>query len=398
MKIPSLSLLIPTLSLLFAAAFFALWSVRRHHRHLLLFGASYLAFSSAMAVQILKFPLDGGVNALASGLLYTAGALLLIEGCFQRIGRRPERTAMLLLAVAIMIGLSWFYYGDPRVVVRVYIQNFGYGLILMMGALQLGWKGGGKPIDRVIFWMLLLFGLHFFPRTILSVNPYALTSGLDGFAASAFWISLVFSLMIFSAGLALTLLAAAAADQIEDIRRQGDLDGLTNILNRRAFEREAMRNLTEAARQPLCLVACDIDEFKLINDTWGHQAGDEVIRAFATLLAASIREGDIAGRTGGEEFGLLLQNCSRANAHRLAERIRGAFERTPFLFGDEHVYITASFGVAGQQAGEPFLALAGRADALLYAAKGKGRNRITSDRPADNVLYVDPLAWSGGRG
>jgi diguanylate cyclase (GGDEF)-like protein len=397
MQTPPLGLLIPTLSLLFATAFLALWGVRRDRRHLLLFGLSYLAFSGAMAVQMLDIPAAEGPNALISGLLYTAGALLLIEGCFGRIGRRPERAALLVIALGVMIGLGWFYYGDPRIVVRVYIQNFGYGLILTIGALQLGAKGGGKPIDRVIFWMLLLFGLHFFPRTILSVDPFALTAGRAGFAGSAFWISLVFSLMLFTAGLALTLLAAAAADQIDDIRQQGDRDGLTGLLNRRAFEREAARHLAEPAHQPLCLIACDIDQFKRINDTWGHQAGDEVIRTFSALLAANIRGGDIAGRIGGEEFGLLLPKCSGANAHRLAERIRSAFERTPFLFGDARVFVTASFGVVGQQTNESLFALAGRADALLYAAKGDGRNRTASDRPPDNVLYVDPLAWSGGR-
>src|SRR5690606_3867591 len=134
------------------------WSVRRDRGHLLLFGLSDCAFSGAMVAQMLGFPAAEGPNALVSGLLYTAGALLLIEGCFGRIGRRPERAALLVIALGIMLGVGWFYYGDARIVVRVYIQNFGYGLILTIGALQLGAKGGGKPIDRVIFWMLLLFG------------------------------------------------------------------------------------------------------------------------------------------------------------------------------------------------------------------------------------------------
>ncbi|HWL46716.1 MAG TPA: GGDEF domain-containing protein [Sphingomonadaceae bacterium] len=395
---PLLSLLIPALSLLFAGGFFALWRARPAQTHFFLFGAAYLAFSSALACQILNLPPDGGANILLAGMLYAAGALLLIEGCFRRIGRRPDRTVTLLLAIGIVGGLAWFYYGDPRIVARLYIQNFGYGLILVIGAMQLGEKGRGKPIDRAIFWILLVFGLHFFPRTLLSAAPEALGGDAGSFTASAFEASLVFSLTLFSTGLAMTLLAAAAIDRIEDIRRQGDTDSLTGILNRRAFERAAANLLAETSDQPPCLVTCDIDEFKRINDTWGHQAGDHVIRTFAALLAANVRDGDSVGRTGGEEFGLILNNCSRANAHRLAERIRGAFARTPFLFDGEHVHVTASFGVASQQPGETFLSLSARADALLYAAKSKGRNRTASDRPADNVVYVDPRAWSGGRG
>ncbi len=93
---------------------------------------------------------------------------------------------------------------------------------------------------------------------------------------------------------------------IDDLRREGEIDGLTGVLNRRGFENRASSLIAEARHTPCSLVACDLDRFKEINDRHGHAAGDQVLRAFGDFLRAAARASDLAGRIGGEEFAIML--------------------------------------------------------------------------------------------
>jgi diguanylate cyclase (GGDEF)-like protein len=123
------------------------------------------------------------------------------------------------------------------------------------------------------------------------------------------------------------------------------------------------------------LVICDIDRFKHVNDTYGHQAGDAVIQSFAQLIAAHARPQDVAARYGGEEFVLLCEECDNSSAAERAEGIRAAFEaiQQPALGGAN---VTASFGVTALQAGDSAATLLRRADRALLMAKDSGRNQV----------------------
>src|SRR5690606_18211365 len=120
---------------------------------------------------------------------------------------------------------------------------------------------------------------------------------------------------------------------------------------------------------------CDIDHFKRINDTYGHQAGDEALVTFASVLRECSREGDLVARYGGEEFVLLCAACDNPCATARAEEIRRIIERTPVpsLGGNT---MTASFGVTEHQAGDSAATIIARADRALLTAKNTGRNRV----------------------
>jgi two-component system cell cycle response regulator len=157
-------------------------------------------------------------------------------------------------------------------------------------------------------------------------------------------------------------------------------DALTGLPNRRAVEDWAAQQLSAAARHgfSFCVVMADLDHFKLINDTYGHAAGDTVLRAFAQILKATSRRSDICGRIGGEEFVCILTHSSMTNAEVVAQRIRSQLETTSFVFDHKTVNVTASFGIAGFDAERPldFGALLAQADKALYVAKNLGRNRV----------------------
>ena len=153
-------------------------------------------------------------------------------------------------------------------------------------------------------------------------------------------------------------------------------DSLTGLANRREFDERLELEWTRARRhgRPITLVIADIDHFKVINDTYGHGAGDAALRAVADVLAQGIRASDLAARIGGEEFALLLPECSAEQGVVLAERIRATIEGT--VIAAISGALTVSLGLAELLQAEDATSLMARADVALYAAKRRGRNRV----------------------
>jgi len=186
---------------------------------------------------------------------------------------------------------------------------------------------------------------------------------------------------------ALSALALQAGVAIENARlhrvveRQAVTDALTGLANRRQFYEVLGREYERAQRfgQPVSLILLDIDDFKLINDSRGHLAGDAVLHSVAATLAEVIREIDLAARYGGEEFAVLLPQTGPDGAANLAERLRSEIAARSIRFGTEEITgVTASFGVAAGPVNEQTqIDLIASADAALYQAKREGKNHVT---------------------
>jgi diguanylate cyclase (GGDEF)-like protein len=181
-----------------------------------------------------------------------------------------------------------------------------------------------------------------------------------------------------------TRLARPVAQIVGDVARlsrQAQTDGLTGLANRRLLAERLEDELVRAARNgtSVSLVMADIDNFKLINDSFGHQTGDAVLRAFAAALDRSVRETDLAARYGGEEFVVVLPGARLANAARAAEQMRKtASELKVAGRTGEIASFTVSFGVAEFPTYANAEALIAAADAALYQAKRGGKNRVAA--------------------
>lgn len=169
----------------------------------------------------------------------------------------------------------------------------------------------------------------------------------------------------------------------ETIYRMTIEDGLTGVHNKRYLLETLDREIPRARRheRPLSLIMFDIDKFKVINDTFGHLAGDYVLREVARIAKTRRRPDDVLGRYGGEEFGLLLPETDEAGSFQVSEEIRKRIESHAFSFENEKISVTASFGVAQLLDGRDVLGLIKDADDQLYRAKREGRNcsRSVSD-------------------
>ena len=184
----------------------------------------------------------------------------------------------------------------------------------------------------------------------------------------------------------------SAMTKLEMVSR---VDGLTQLFNRSHWQSRLNEEFSRAARygSPLSLIMFDLDHFKITNDTYGHLGGDAVLIQVARIIKESLRENDIAGRYGGEEFGIVLVNTDEEGACVVAERIRAAIAGTPVPFADGEISTAASLGVA--QYSPVFSdveAMIAASDACLYHAKERGRNQVvpySSTDECDENYIVD---------
>jgi diguanylate cyclase (GGDEF)-like protein len=166
----------------------------------------------------------------------------------------------------------------------------------------------------------------------------------------------------------------------EALRHEASHDQLTGLWNRRMILSHLERMLGQSgrARQPIGVLLVDVDHFKQINDTFGHPAGDEVLRQVGANLQSVLRLYDAVGRYGGEEFLIVLFGCDHAQACVIAERARERMHSSPVTIGDVKIDVTISVGMAWSAAGEESAeVLIQTADEGLYEAKGAGRNRVS---------------------
>lgn len=187
----------------------------------------------------------------------------------------------------------------------------------------------------------------------------------------------------------LTLVCEKISEQelglLQRVRKRLDtvnVDPLTGVFTR-AWADESLQGVVtdhDQGRQPISALFIDADRFKQVNDTYGHAAGDAVLRVVAQIAVTAIRTSDVVVRWGGEEFVVFLANCAAAPAVEIAERVRGRVAAYDWSTVQLDRKVTVSIGVAERTAGEPVAAWLARADAALYTAKSEGRNRTVLAR------------------
>ena len=196
--------------------------------------------------------------------------------------------------------------------------------------------------------------------------------------AGSIWVT-VFSveLVLYAVGTVFVIFMLVSERTVTAHKTAASMDPLTGMFNRRGFAEATSRVIEREANagRPVTVMIFDIDHFKSINDRFGHPAGDEILKLFATVVINSLRITDLSGRVGGEEFAALLP-CSLEEGVIAAERVREAFERSGIVDETGPVDTTVSIGVAGGPAGTELEVLLAAADTALYQAKRSGRNRV----------------------
>lgn len=371
-----------------AAVMLIAWRSFGRPRHALVWAIAFSVATCEWFVNLLmRLYADDNALLYASiaGLSCLSNALIAI-GFVQRIRTQASMLPLLLAAAAAALLIALVTFVIPHRGIRDAIWLFFGGLMMVISAANVARSLPAATLpERATALMLVLFAAIGFGTAAVALGQGASGQG-EGLALFRSVLVLLYPLAFIGVGLFAVFLVAV--DLAENMRMLATSDVLTGIYNRRGFEDAAERAIRNAQRQrqPLAVVVADIDNFKAVNDRYGHSAGDRALRHFASRLERLVRRGDLIGRIGGEEFALLLVNTRAHHAVEVVERIRRDIAAMP-VDGPDRIEMTASFGVTGLRPGDISLAaLLARADRALYRSKLEGRDRVTSSERLEDPV------------
>ena len=343
----------------------------------------YLRYSFGFLAGLCSGLLEMALPHLQSALLaryaifasFLLCLVLLLEGFARQYSVRFVRRRVAAVVVAGLILNVVTLFLARNSVLRMVLYQLPYVVLACMGAWTVGASGRKRFGDRALLVLLALFAVHFASRPAAALASGGMGTTASDYLATIYAVTTQFDVAILTIGVAAALLGLAVADIVAELENGLRRDALTGILNRAGFDASLRSRLAEGGTAAACLVACDLDHFKSINDTFGHATGDAVIRAFADTLEKATRDGDLCARMGGEEFAVLLHNAEIPAARLFVESVRAAFSAETIGGLPEGRRCTASFGITPIAGEYDIEAAYARSDRALYAAKNKGRNR-----------------------
>ncbi|MET0371828.1 MAG: diguanylate cyclase [Sphingobium sp.] len=302
-------------------------------------------------------------------LIVTPLSLALVNGDWKRVLRSQRWSERIELAGLLLLTLlvSAYIFSTP------FPLLFGLFPMVILVTFRAGRLGAKMAVVLVAATGAIATGAGYGPIAALNPDPVVQAYLLQGVLA----VLLLTCLPVAATLSAQRDLTDALAERERILAREAATDGLTGFLNRAAFREQARAALASPGAFPICLVAIDLDHFKGVNDRWGHHTGDRALAHMARTVRAQLRGGDIIGRTGGDEFMLLLPGADLAEAERICARMRDSLRRAPLPIDEGSVaLLSISCGIASAQPDMPFDTIAKGADRALYRAKSEGRNLV----------------------
>lgn len=347
------------------------------------------AFFAGFAMLAARVVLPLWLSVLAGNWLICVGITLYTHSLYRLLKDAPlPRWVLVVLfasLVAVGVMLPWPLHQRTAVVSGLFVVLLVPAVVVI---LRHGWQA--ERSLRTVAVTMLLAAVSLAVRAVHAwTHPADYTDLLQASLGQGLTFLMSF-LCIMGAGFAFVL--AVFERVAQQMERLATHDGLTGCLNRSTIDAMLSHELDRSRRErePVSFVLLDLDHFKLVNDQHGHRAGDEVLRSFARTVRERLRASDVFGRTGGEEFGVVLPGTDAAGARRLLEQIRRAVEAMQVRDGrGSTVRITMSAGVA---VASPDMAISGerlygRADRALYEAKHAGRNRVETYTGAESGFF-----------
>jgi diguanylate cyclase (GGDEF)-like protein len=368
---------------------------QENHPALKWWGAAYLLGSGSVALWTLASGTFGEVLSLALNALGFVACGMVWNAARVFHGRKPNWPGLVLGALTWIAAVALL---DPRdATLRMTI---GAGVVALYAALTAAelWAERRKSLKRR--WPAIVVPvLHGFVLMLPILLGAVLQPSNERFATSIWVTAFAIELVLYAVGTVFVIFMLVSERAVRLHKAAAAIDPLTSMFNRRGFAEACARVIEREATagRPVTVLIFDIDHFKSINDRFGHPAGDELLRLFATLMVGNLRMSDLSGRIGGEEFAALLP-CSLEEGVLVAERVRLAFADAGITVEEGPVDTTVSVGVAGGPAGTELEVLLAAADTALYRAKRGGRNRIAAAAELPLSLERARRKAAGGRG
>jgi len=336
-------------------------------------GTAYLLGAVSVALSTLAGNMLGAMLSLALNAVGFAACGMVWNAARVFHGRKPNLPGLLLGAMVWVAAVMTL---KPEAsAIRFMIGAAIVAIYATLTAAQL-WSERRKTLQRR--WPAIVVPvLHGFVLMLPILLGGLLRPHDDAFAGSI-WVT-VFSieLVLYAVATVFVIFMLVSERVVTAHKTAASTDPLTGMFNRRGFAEATSRVIEREANagRPVTVLIFDLDHFKSINDRFGHSAGDEILKLFATVVLSTLRITDLSGRVGGEEFAALLP-CPLEEGVIAAERVREAFADSGIVVEDGPVDTTVSIGVAGGPAGTELEVLLAAADSALYQAKRNGRNRV----------------------
>ena len=319
-----------------------------------------------------------GLSIVITQVLIFSSAWLNLAAARAYTGRPPWPPAYLAWAVTMVLSLSGYLtWQQPEPALRLALGLGAGGTLMLLSALAMLTPEIRRQPERYLFTLACGgHGLLMLATSLLLLLGQAKLADPERLGAVAQFV-LIESIVVLVMR-AFGVLMLANAHITTELRHFAERDPLTSIYNRRSFMilLDKSVNLMQRMHSPLSLLGLDLDHFKRINDTWGHSSGDQALRHFVQLASDHLRNEDVIGRVGGEEFVIFLPNTGLEAAAGVAERLRALIESQPVAGPHGPIALTVSIGVTLIAQGEAQEAALQRVDEAMYRAKAKGRNRV----------------------
>jgi diguanylate cyclase (GGDEF)-like protein len=373
--------------ILFATTFAAMTISNRSFRRILWFSAAYFAGSLSPASELLvRFSGFPSVFVATSFITFVL-AFYVSAVAITKFYRQPTPWPLLIGLLILSLSVRFAIWNGPRNnLVYEFLYQFPFAIAAMVcGVFVLRVRARGS-LDTALGAAFLVCAAHFLVKPIFAAH-FGSGSTATAYATSAY---ALFSqsgtgILVIMIGLLLVLVVTRA--MLSEAEEVSEIDALSGLLNRRGFNRRAAATAARKINswQEIALLIFDLDHFKRFNDLYGHDVGDGVIEAFSEILRICSPTSAILARLGGEEFAVLLNDTSEADAMSLGNRIRDHLVHLRLDTCPEQ-QITVSAGLAMSRGFASLPELMKKADNALYRAKREGRDRVCTDNPAPSRL------------
>ncbi len=379
MHSPTLLILAAILTALITSVLYAVWFFNKTIPGLRLWMLSFL-FGSVFTVSLLVRDWIPEVFAVAisQGTISLAAYFCLLASR-KYMGRQPVSHLYAVVGIGALISASvYFTVVQPHLGMRFLLAGLGAGICFLLTAFTLA-KGELRRVPAR-YLLAMVVGLH---GGFLLLRPLLFKLAAPTTVGGQMDLNLLSQFVVLEAIVAAVLLGFGAlilANEFitNELRHLAEVDPLTNVFNRRAFLTLLDKAISSAERTQTLVpvLVMDLDHFKKVNDTWGHRAGDDALRHFVLLANRCLRNEDVLGRLGGEEFAIFLPNAGGGGAIAVAERLRALVEAQPLVTDQRPIHLTVSVGATLCADGDTADAALQRADEAMYLAKKRGRNRV----------------------
>lgn len=366
----------PVVALVFSVIFLLIWRQQRQQTYILNWAIAYAAASIGFGFEFFHYFVPALELWMGINIFIPISALMAARGlCIRHTGRSPDSLFAAIIVLTNIFGW-WFVLGEPNVLARGLAVSTGISALLLVASYAIAKNRKRDRIDIAIsaaaFSIAAILMARLAGSLLLEGALMVDTTEMNSFWVISLKVVGLYSWMVF----AIFFVLRIAADLLSELNLQSITDPLSGLLNRRGFFAAAESIILGASEAlPVSMLILDIDHFKTVNDNYGHQTGDQVIKHVASVMQSSAPDNAVVGRLGGEEFAIFLPNTGGEAARGFAESLRALLRVQAHAGIPVSHPVTVSIGLT-EGKGESLDQMFQLADTALYQAKHGGRDQV----------------------